>query len=59
MKAIHNLEKEEFIEIRKDEHRNKKYHLFINKTNELVSLIEDLDHFKESFFNLVNQAKEV
>lgn len=59
LKAIHNLEKEEFIEIRKDEHRNKKYHLFINKTNELVSLIEDLDHFKESFFNLVNQAKRI
>ena len=59
LKAIHNLEKEGFIEIREDEHRNKKYHLFINKTNELVSLIEDLDHFKESFFNLVNQAKGI
>lgn len=57
MKTIADLENEGFIEITKDEHKAKKYHLSINRNNVLVSLIEDLDHFKESFFKLIDEMK--
>ena len=59
LNAIADLKRDGFIEWFKDEHRNKKYHLFINRKNELVSLIEYLDHFKESFFNLLDEAKAI
>jgi DNA-binding MarR family transcriptional regulator len=57
LKTIADLENEGFIEISKDEHKPKKYHLYVNRKNVLVSLIEDLDHFKESFFNLIDETK--
>jgi hypothetical protein len=59
LNAISDLEKNGFIVICKDEHRSKKYHLFINRKNELVSLIEDLDHFKKSYFNLIDETKAI
>jgi hypothetical protein len=43
LKTIADLENEGFIEITKDEHKAKKYHLSINRNKVLVSLIEDLD----------------
>jgi predicted transcriptional regulator len=57
LKTIADLENEGFIEISKDENTPKKYHLYVNRKNVLVSLIEDLDHFKESFFNLIDETK--
>ena len=59
LNAIADLKRDGFIEWFKDEHRNKKHHLFINRKNELVSLIEYLDHFKKSFFNLLDEAKAI
>lgn len=59
LNAISMLEKEGIINIKIDEHNNKKYHLFINNQNVLASLIQDLDYFQQSFFNLLKETEIV
>lgn len=59
LNIISTLEKEGIINIEIDERNSKKYHLFINNQNVLVSLTQDLDYFQESFFNLVKETEIV
>jgi hypothetical protein len=54
--TIDQLEKEEIVIVRHDEHNRHVYRLFINNKNILVSLIKDLNSFKQSFFNLIDNA---
>jgi hypothetical protein len=56
LNTIKQLEKAEIVEVRKDEHNSQVHHLFINNENILVSLIRELDSFKQPFFNLVDKA---
>ncbi|MFZ0510928.1 MAG: hypothetical protein WAM14_04910 [Candidatus Nitrosopolaris sp.] len=57
--TINQLEKEGLILVREDEHNSQVHHLFINNENLLVSLIEELDSFKQRFFNLTDKAMTI
>lgn len=59
LKKISALQKEGIINVEVDEHNSKKYHLFINNQNVLVSLTQDLDYFQKSFFKLVGETEVV
>ena len=50
------MEKEGIIIVRHDEHNSQVYRLFINNENILVSLIKELDSFKQAFFYLIDKA---
>jgi hypothetical protein len=54
--TIFQLEEEKIIIVRHDEHNRHVTRLFINNENILVSLIKDLNSFKQSFFNLIDKA---
>ena len=56
-KNIHTLAKEGLILIRNDEHNSQTHRLFINKENALVTLIQDLDFFKQAYFKLIDKTK--
>lgn len=58
-KTLNELVKEGMIVVRVDEFNTQIHHLFINNENILVSLIEDLDSFKKTYFNLMNETKSI
>jgi hypothetical protein len=55
-KTVKLLKKEEIIIVGHDEHNRHVTRLFINNENILVSLIKDLNSFKQLFFNLIYKA---
>ncbi|MGC1931062.1 MAG: hypothetical protein WA667_18995 [Candidatus Nitrosopolaris sp.] len=59
LNTINQMEKEGIILVREDEHNSQVHHLFINNENLLVSLIEELDSFKQRFFNLIDKAMTI
>ena len=59
LKTIEKLENEKIIDVREDENNSQIHHLFINNGNVLVSLIRDLEYFKKSYFNLINEIKAI
>jgi hypothetical protein len=42
---------------KEDENNSKRHHLFINKANELSSLLLKLDSFKKSYFSLLDKTQ--
>ena len=59
LNAIDQLENGRIIIVRKDEHNSQVHRLFINSENILVSLIKELDSFKQPFFKLIDKAMTI
>ena len=54
-----NLEKYEFITVKKDEKNRQTSHLSINYDTYLVSLIENIRFFKKEYFDLIDKTIKI
>jgi hypothetical protein len=57
--GLKQLEKYGMIVIRKDKPNSQVHRLFINSSNLIITVVQDLDNFKAAFFILIEKAKKV
>ena len=57
LKTVNKLERCGMIIVRPDKGNIRKHHLFVNKENELVLLIEILDSFKQNYFAIIDRVE--